>query len=315
MPSFRRRAFRINLAHNKQPRIVDQDRANLNVHFVKGFQKMVKRNWVITGVSSGFGYEMVKQVLSRGDNVLGTVRKTRPVEELVNRYPDNFHVEIVDMKDRKAVKQLGQKAEELFSTIDVIVSNAGYGLFGAAEELSDDEIDDIIATNLTGSIDFIRAFLPVMRKKQHGRIIQISSYGGEVAFAGNSLYHATKWGIEGFCDSLSQEMAPFNIGVTIVEPGGARTEFRYKSAKIAKPIKAYDNTPAHAFQKMLDRKNGLAAGDPERMAARIIESVDITPAPLRMVLGSGALKTTIEVLEKRLQDFKGQEQLAASTDF
>ena len=276
---------------------------------------MVKRNWVITGVSSGFGYEMVKQVLSRGDNVLGTVRKTRPVEDLIDRYPDNFHVEILDVRDRKAVKQLGQKAEELFSTIDVIVSNAGYGLFGAAEELSDEEIDDIIATNLTGSIDFIRAFLPVMRKKQHGRIIQISSYGGEVAFAGNSLYHATKWGIEGFCDSLSQEMAPFNIGVTIVEPGGARTEFRYKSAKIAKPIKAYDNTPAHAFQKMLDRKNGLAAGDPERMAARIIESVDITPAPLRVVLGSGALKTTIEVLKRRLEDFKGQEQLAASTDF
>lgn len=276
---------------------------------------MVKRNWVITGVSSGFGYEMVKQVLSRGDKVLGTVRKTAPVEDLIARYPDHFHVEIVDMRDRKAVKQLGQKAEELFSTIDVIVSNAGYGLFGAAEELSDEEIDDIIATNLTGSIDFIRAFLPIMRKKQHGRIIQISSYGGEVAFAGNSLYHATKWGIEGFCDSLSQEMAPFNIGVTIVEPGGARTEFRYKSAKIAKPIKAYDNTPAHAFQKMLDRKNGLAAGDPERMAARIIESVDITPAPLRVVLGSGALKTTIEVLKKRLEDFKGQEQLAASTDF
>lgn len=276
---------------------------------------MVKRNWVITGVSSGFGYEMVKQVLSRGDNVLGTVRKTAPVEDLIVRYPDNFNVEIVDMRDRKAVTQLGQKAEELFSTIDVIVSNAGYGLFGAAEELSDEEIDDIIATNLTGSIDFIRAFLPIMRKKQQGRIIQISSYGGEVAFAGNSLYHATKWGIEGFCDSLSQEMALFNIGVTIVEPGGARTEFRYKSAKIAKPIKAYDNTPAHAFQKMLDRKNGLAAGDPERMAARIIESVDITPAPLRMVLGSGALKTTIEVLKKRLEDFEGQEQLAASTDF
>lgn len=276
---------------------------------------MVKRNWVITGVSSGFGYEMVKQVLSRGDKVLGTVRKTAAVEDLIARYPDHFHVEILDVRDRKAIKQLGQKTEELFSTIDVIVSNAGYGLFGAAEELSDEEIDDIIATNLTGSIDFIRAFLPIMRKKQHGRIIQISSYGGEVAFAGNSLYHATKWGIEGFCDSLSQEMAPFNIGVTIVEPGGARTEFRYKSAKIAKPIKAYDNTPAHAFQKMLDRKNGLAAGDPERMAARIIESVDITPAPLRMVLGSGAIKTTIEVLERRLEDFKGQEQLAASTDF
>lgn len=276
---------------------------------------MVKRNWVITGVSSGFGYEMVKQVLSRGDNVLGTVRKTAPVEDLIVRYPDNFHVEIVDMRDRTAVKELGQKAEELFSTIDVIVSNAGYGLFGAAEELSDKEIDDIIATNLTGSIDFIRAFLPIMRKKQHGRIIQISSYGGEVAFAGNSLYHATKWGIEGFCESLAQEIQPFNIGLTIVEPGGARTEFRYKSAKIAKPITAYDNTPAHAFLKMLDPKNGLAAGDPVRMAARIIESVDVTPAPLRLVLGSQALATTIDVLEKRLADFKTQTNLAASTDF
>lgn len=276
---------------------------------------MEKRNWVITGVSSGFGYEMARQLLAKGDHVLGTVRKLHPVEQLVKLYPDSFHVEILDVRDRHAVKKLGESAQKLFNTVDVIVSNAGYGLFGAAEELTDKEIDDIIATNLTGSIAFIRAFLPMMRRKKHGRIIQISSYGGEVAFAGNSLYHATKWGIEGFCESLSQEMAPFNIGLTIVEPGGARTEFRYKSAKIAKPIAAYDNTPAHAFLKMLDRKNGLAAGDPERMAARIIESVEVTPAPLRLVLGSQALSTTIDVLQKRLADFQTQKNLAASTDF
>lgn len=276
---------------------------------------MVKRNWVITGVSSGFGYEMARQLLAKGDHVLGTVRKLHPVEQLVKLYPDSFHVEILDVRDRHAVKKLGESAQKLFNTVDVIVSNAGYGLFGAAEELTDKEIDDIIATNLTGSIAFIRAFLPMMRRKKHGRIIQISSYGGEVAFAGNSLYHATKWGIEGFCESLAQEMAPFNIGLTIVEPGGARTEFRYKSAKIAKPIAAYDNTPAHAFLKMLDRKNGLAVGDPERMAARIIESVDVTPVPLRLVLGSQALATTIDVLQKRLADFQTQKNLAASTDF
>ena len=276
---------------------------------------MEKRNWVITGVSSGFGYEMARQLLAKGDHVLGTVRKLQSVEELVRLYPENFHVEIVDMRDRQAIAHLGASAQKLFPAIDVIVSNAGYGLFGAAEELSDEEIDNIIATNLTGSIDFIRAFLPIMRTKQHGRIIQISSYGGEVAFAGNSLYHATKWGIEGFCESLAQEIQPFNIGLTIVEPGGARTEFRYKSAKIAKPIAAYDNTPAHAFLKMLNPKNGLAAGDPVRMAARIIESVDVTPAPLRLVLGSQALATTIDVLEKRLADFKTQTNLAASTDF
>lgn len=276
---------------------------------------MTKRNWIITGVSSGFGYEMAHQLLTRGDRVIGTVRHTDTIEPLVKKFPDSFHVEILDVTDINAVRGLVKRAFEKFNTIDVIVSNAGYGLFGAAEELSDDEIDHIIATNLTGSIAFIRSALPFMRKQQHGRIIQISSYGGQVAFAGNSLYHATKWGIEGFCESVAQEVLPFNIGVTIVEPGGARTEFRYKSAKLAKPITAYDGTPAHAFKKMLDPANGLAPGDPVRMAARIIESVDITPAPLRLVLGSQALKTTIDVLEKRVATLKAQTKTAASTDF
>ena len=108
----------------------------------------------------------------------------------------------------------------------MIVSNAGYGLFGAAEELSDAQIDHIVATNLVGSIQLIRAALPHLRAQGGGRIIQMSTYGGQVAFAGNSMYHATKWGIEGFVDSVAQEVAPFGIGMTIVEPGGARSDFR-----------------------------------------------------------------------------------------
>ena len=189
--------------------------------------------------------------------------------------------------------------------IDVVVSNAGYGLFGAAEELTDDQVDHIIATNLTGSITLIRAALPHLRKQGGGRIIQISSYGGQVAFPGNSLYHATKWGIEGFCESVAQEVAPFGIGVTIVEPGGARTEFRYGSAQVADLMPEYDGNPAHAFQAMLDPANGLAPGDPARMATRIIDSVDIEPAPLRMVLGSQALDSTLATLRttrRRLRD-------------
>ena len=133
-----------------------------------------------------------------------------------------------------------------------------------------------------------------MREHGGGRIIQISSYGGQTAFAGNSLYHATKWGIERFCESVAQEVAPFAIGVTIVEPGGARTEFRYGSAQVADPMPEYDGNPAHAFQTMLDPAHGLAPGDPARMAGRIIESVDQEPAPLRMIFGSQALETTIE---------------------
>jgi len=136
--------------------------------------------------------------------------------------------------------------------------NAGYGLFGAAEELSDEQVRHIIATNLTGSIQLIRASLPHLRAQGGGRIIQLSTYGGQVAFPGNSMYHATKWGIEGFTEAVAQEVAPFGIGVTIVEPGGARTEFRYRSAQVADPLAAYDGTPAHGFQAMLDPANGLA---------------------------------------------------------
>ena len=174
----------------------------------------------------------------------------------------------------------------------------------------------MIATNLTGSIQLIRAALPHLRAQGGGRIIQISSYGGQVAFPGNSMYHATKWGIEGFVESVAQEVAPFGIGVTIVEPGGARTEFRYGSAQVADLMPAYDDTPAHSFLKMLDpATGGLAPGDPARMAARIIESVDTEPAPLRIVLGSHALDSTLATLRMRIAGFETQTALAASTDF
>ena len=136
-----------------------------------------------------------------------------------------------------------------------------------------------------------------------------------MAFAGNSLYHATKWGIEGFVESVAQEVAPFGIGMTIVEPGGARTEFRYGSAQVADPMPVYDDTPAHGFLRMLDPVNGLAPGDPARMAARIIESVDVDPAPLRMMLGSQALEGTLMTLRERIANFEAQTELAASTDF
>ena len=172
-----------------------------------------------------------------------------------------------------------------------------------------------MATNLVGSIQLIRAVLPHLRAQGGGRIIQISSYGGQVAFPGNSMYHATKWGIEGFVESVAQEVAPFGIGMTIVEPGGARTEFRYGSAQVAKLMPIYDGTPAHAFLRMLDRKGSLAPGDPARMAARIIDSVNAEPAPLRMLLGSQALESTLTTLRKRIASFEAQTELAASTDF
>ncbi len=276
---------------------------------------MTQRTWLVTGVSSGFGRQLSQQLLERGDRVVGTVRDTAKVADLVQRYPDMFTFEVLDVTDMPATRAFVDRSFARLGRIDVVISNAGYGLFGAAEELTDAQVAHILATNLTGSIQLIRASLPHLRAQGGGRVIQISSYGGQVAFAGNSLYHATKWGIEGFVEAVAQEVAAFGIGMTIVEPGGARTEFRYGSAQVAALMPEYDTTPAHAFLKMLDPANGLAPGDPARMAARIIESIDVEPAPLRMVLGSQALEGTITTLRKRLAAFEAQRELAASTDF
>lgn len=276
---------------------------------------MTQQSWFITGVSSGFGRELTQQLLARGDHVVGTVRDSGKVADLKERYPATFRAEVLDVRDTAAIRDVVDRSFAARQRIDVIISNAGYGLFGAAEELTDQQVRDIIDTNLLGSIQLIRAALPHLRAQGGGRIIQISTYGGQVAFAGNSLYHATKWGIEGFCESVAQEVAPFGIGMTIVEPGGARTEFRYGSAQVAELLPVYDGTPAHSFLRMLDPKNGLAPGDPTRMAARIIESVETEPAPLRLVLGSQALASTLSALRTRIADFETQTELAASTDF
>jgi len=269
--------------------------------------------WFVTGVSSGFGYELAEQLLAAGKTVVGTVRDTKKVEGLIADYPDTFDCRILDVTDVPIVREVVDGAFKRHGRIDVIVSNAGYGLFGAAEELSDADIDKVIATNLIGPIALVRAALPHLRAQGGGRIIQISSYGGQVAFAANSLYHATKFGVEGFCESVAQEVAKFGIGVTIVEPGGARTEFRYGSAHVANLMPEYDHV--HGFLAMLDKSRGLAPGDPARMAARIIESVEIEPAPLRQIYGSQALAATIERLEERVADYRTQTALAASTDF
>ena len=277
---------------------------------------MSQRTWLITGVSSGFGRELTDQLLARGDRVVGTVRDAGKVADLVERYPEAFHAEMLDVTDTAAIREVVDRSFARLGRIDVIVSNAGYGLFGAAEELSDAQIDHIDRhqpgrARSSSSAPRCRTCAP--------RAADASSRSpptaGRSRSPGNSMYHATKWGIEGFVESVAQEVAPFGIGMTIVEPGGARTEFRYGSAQVAKPMPVYDNTPAHSFLRMLDPKNGLAPGDPARMAARIIESVDVEPAPLRMVLGSQALESTLATLRKRIAGFEAQTELAASTDF
>jgi NAD(P)-dependent dehydrogenase (short-subunit alcohol dehydrogenase family) len=276
---------------------------------------MVQRTWLITGVSSGFGRNLSEQLLERGDRVAGTVRKEGSADDLKGKYDDRFWTAHLDVTDVPEVKAVVDRAFAELGRIDVVVSNAGYGLFGAAEELTDDQIDHVIATNLTGSIQVIRAALPHLRAQGGGRIIQISTYGGQAAFAGGSMYHATKWGIEGFAEAVAQEVTPFGIGVTIVEPGGARTEFRYGSSRLGPALAAYDGTPAAAIRAILEEGTAVPPGDPAKMAAAIIASADTDPAPSRIVLGSDSFGIIRKALADRLSVIESQQETAAATDF
>jgi len=275
---------------------------------------MAQRTWFITGVNSGFGRLMSEALLERGDRVAGTVRKLDSMNDLKTKYGDRLWVAHLDMTDLSEIHNVVEKAFVEFGRIDVIVSNAGYGLFGAAEELSDEQVAHQLSTNLVGPIQLVRAALPHLRAQGGGRIIGLSTYGGQAALPGGSLYHASKWGLEGFLDSIGQELAPFKIGVTIMEPGGARTNFRFGGAQLGTPIEAYKGTPAAMVHTMIKDTSRLPPGDPARMAKIIIDTVEQIPAPKRIALGSDAYGAIHKALTDRLAVLESQKDLAFSTD-
>jgi len=275
---------------------------------------MAQRTWLITGVNSGFGRILTEQLLVRGDRVLGTVRNSDTLADLKKQYGDLLKVVHLEMTEICEIRPLVERAFADLGKIDVIVSNAGYGLFGAAEELSDEQVAHQLATNLIGPIHLVRAALPYLRAQGGGRIIGLSTYGGQAAFPGGSLYHASKWGLEGFLDSIAQELAAFKIGVSIVEPGGARTNFRFGSAQLGAPIEAYKGTPAGMVHVMMKDTTRMPPGDPAKMSTLIIESASQEPAPRRIVLGTDSWGIIRKALAERLSAVDAQKDLAASTD-
>jgi len=197
--------------------------------------------------------------------------------------------------------------------MDVIVNNAGYGLFGAAEEVTDEQIRRQIDTNLIGSIQVIRAALPHLRKQGGGRILQLSSEGGQIAYPNFSVYHATKWAIEGFVEAVSLEVAPFHIELTLVEPGPAKTNFGGGLVS-AQPMAVYDNTPAGEVRRGLTNGTFTVTGDPIKMVQAMIDSVERNPAPKRLTLGSTAYRSIRKALTERLAVLEGQREITLSAD-
>ena len=169
----------------------------------------MSKNWLITGASSGLGRGLAERALARGDSVVATLRKPGALDDPLASHPGRLRIVECDVTDLDAMRRAVAQAFDAFGRIDIVVSNAGYGLFGAAEELSDAQIDRQIATNLTGSMQLIRAVVPRLREQGGGRIVQVSSEGGQIAYPGFGAYHASKWGIEGFVEAVAQEVAPF----------------------------------------------------------------------------------------------------------
>lgn len=274
------------------------------------------RTWFITGTSSGFGRQLTEQLLARGDRVAATARRLESLDDLAARYGDQLWRARLDVTDTAALRAVTDRAFAELGRIDVVVSNAGYGLFGAPEELSDEQIDRQIATNLTASIQLARATTPHLRRQGGGRYIQIASIGGQIAFPAMSLYHATKWGIEGFWESAAPELAPFGIGVTIVEPGMARTNFGSGGSVLGAPLPEYADGPSGQLRRVLSGELPPlpTPGDPAKIAAAIIDSADQAEAPLRLTLGSDAYELATAALRDRLEALAAKRNLAYSTD-
>jgi len=257
---------------------------------------------------------MTEQLLERGDHVAGTARKLEALDDLKAQYGDRLWLASLDVIDTSAVHRVVGEAFAAFDHIDVIVNNAGYGLFGAAEEVSDEQIPHQLDTNVIGSIQVVRAALPLLRAQGGGRIMQVSSEGGQTTYPNFSLYHTSKWAIEGFVEAVAQEVAPFGIEFTIIEPGPARTSFGGGLVS-PPPMAVYDNTPAGEMRRAFAGGAFAVKGDPVKMARVMIESADIDPAPRRLTLGSDAYGRVRAALTERLAALEAQKNLAFSTDF
>jgi NAD(P)-dependent dehydrogenase (short-subunit alcohol dehydrogenase family) len=271
------------------------------------------KTWVITGASSGLGLEMAQQLLTNGHKVVAMNRRAEALAQLKQAFGERLDVVRLDLVKPDTISSAVGAAFERHDRIDVIVSNAGYGLFGAAEELTNGEIDQQIATNLAGSIHLIRAALPLLRQQGGGRIVQVSSEGGQIAYPGFSLYHATKWGIEGFVESVAQEVAPFGIDFIIAEPGPTGTNFGANLIR-AEPMDAYDKTPAGAVRRAITEGSFEIKGDAARTVAAIISAAESETPPLRLALGSTAYSSISQALAARLSALEAQRAVADSAD-
>ncbi len=264
----------------------------------------MSKTWFVTGASKGFGREWSLAALERGDRVAATARTLSDLDGLVEQFGDAVLPLQLDVTDRAADVAAVRRAAEHFGGLDVVVNNAGYGHFGMVEELSEDDVRSQMETNFFGALWVTQAALPIMREQGSGHVVQVSSIGGISAFPGVGAYHASKWALEAFSQSLAQEVGQFGVHVTLVEPGGFSTDWSGASASRSETLAVYD--------ELRDKPRGSASsqGDPTATRDPILKVVDADEPPLRVFFGKLPLDIATADYESRLDSWRAWQSVA-----
>ena len=272
---------------------------------------MSSQKWFITGASGGLGLALAEKVLAEGHRVVAAVRRVAALEALKQSWPDQLELESVDVTRPEQV----QAAAARHPDVDVVVNNAGGAVIGAMEELSEADIQQQIALNLLAPIHITRAFLPAMRARKHGTFIHVTSVGGRAAFPSGSMYHAAKYGLEGFAEAVSQEVAGFGIKTLIIEPGSIKTGF-VANIRWTEELADYkDGVVGKLRQQIKEVGDEYASGDPVKMAGAIYEVSQLPEPPLRTVLGGDAYAVLEAGYIRSLAALQAQKDLANSVMF
>ena len=265
------------------------------------------KTWFITGASRGFGRIWAEAALARGDRVAATARDPETLRDLADTHGDRVLPLCLDVTDRTAAFTAVRRAADTFGRLDVVVNNAGYGLFGMVEETTEEQARRQLDTNVLGALWVTQAALPVMRAQGAGHIVQVSSIGGLAAFLTLGLYNASKWALEGMSEALAQEVGPLGIHVTLVEPGPYGTDWSGASAVHTEPLAAYE--PVREARRA--GAGARAPQDPRVTADVVLELVDTDEPPLRLFLGTYPYPVVEAAYRQRLETWEAWRPLAS----
>jgi len=271
--------------------------------------------WLITGCSTGFGRELAIEVLKAGHQVAVTARKPQDIEGIVADYPGTAVAIQLDVTKPEEVKAAVKQTLDKFGRIDVLVNNAGIGYFGAIEESQEDEVRRMFEINFWGLSNMTREVLPTMRKQRSGHIVNVASIGGLVGFPAVGYYNATKFAVDGFSESLSKEVEPLGIKVTVIAPSGFRTDWAGRSANQSPVVIEDYKTTAEQNKNTIRGYSGKQPGDPVRAAKAILKAIESDHPPLRLLLGKAAMKGARNKLELLKKDFDAWEETTVGADF